>query len=183
MNACSRYKRVRRNCRENSVFKNLMASYNYPCGACKYVKRRCLPECIFAPHFSHAEGVDHFVSIHKIFGASKLTKFLSELHPSYHAATVQSILYEAQARLQNPIYGCISEILFLHQQVEMLQAQVANLQAALTTMEMQLHSTQLQPNMLPSNNIYQPENVSVDEQRNFHQHMTAEDYMQWLMED
>lgn len=162
-----------------------MASYNYRCGACKLLRRKCTDECIFAPHFSHDEGVDQFASIHKIFGAKNFSKFLSELHPNDHDAAVKSILYEAQARLLDPVYGCVSQIINLQQQVEALQAQVANLQAvAMTTMGVQDFDAQLQPNMPPSNNnnINPPEgSIRAEDQRNFHQYITIEDYMQWLL--
>ena len=124
MKLCSRYKREFR-----KFLMKLMASYNYRCGACKLLRRKCVQECIFAPHFNNDEGAEQFASIHKIFGAKNFSKFLSELHPNDHDVAVKSILYEAQARLDDPTLGCVRKILDLQRQVELLQAQVAYLQS------------------------------------------------------
>ncbi|MCO5610910.1 hypothetical protein L7F22_065154 [Adiantum nelumboides] len=46
-----------------------------PCAACKLLRRRCAPECPFAPYFSPHEP-QRFASVHKIYGASNVSKML-----------------------------------------------------------------------------------------------------------
>lgn len=46
-----------------------------PCAACKLLRRRCSRECIFAPHFP-ADEPHKFASVHKVFGASNVSKML-----------------------------------------------------------------------------------------------------------
>ncbi|KAL1201571.1 LOB domain-containing protein 29 [Cardamine amara subsp. amara] len=95
-----------------------------PCGACKFLRRKCAKGCVFAPYFCHEQGASHFAAIHKVFGASNASKLLSHLPISDRCEAAITISYEAQARLQDPIYGCVSHIFALQQQVVNLQAQV-----------------------------------------------------------
>ncbi|XP_057857988.2 LOB domain-containing protein 29-like [Cryptomeria japonica] len=98
-----------------------------PCGACKFLRRKCVKGCVFAPYFSTEElGAAHFAAIHKIFGASNFSKLLHNI-PSEQERfdAVVSISYEAQARLQDPIYGCVSHISALQQKVAHLEAELS----------------------------------------------------------
>ncbi|ONK56936.1 uncharacterized protein A4U43_C10F14870 [Asparagus officinalis] len=106
-----------------------MSGFGSPCGACKFLRRKCVQGCIFAPYFSHEQGAAHFAAIHKVFGASNASKLLSHLPATDRSEAALSISYEAQARLQDPIYGCVSHIFALQQQVVMLQAQLSSLKA------------------------------------------------------
>ncbi|XP_039138136.1 LOB domain-containing protein CRL1-like [Dioscorea cayenensis subsp. rotundata] len=110
-----------------------MTGLGSPCGACKFLRRKCVRGCIFAPYFCHEQASTHFAAIHKVFGASNVSKLLMHLpvHDRFEAAL--SISYEAQARLQDPIYGCVSQIFSLQQQVINLEAQIACFKAEATT--------------------------------------------------
>ncbi|TYI15930.1 hypothetical protein ES332_A08G221200v1 [Gossypium tomentosum] len=112
-----------------------MTGAGSPCGACKFLRRRCVKGCVFAPYFSHEQGGTHFAAIHKVFGASNVSKLLTHLPVNERCEAAVTISYEAQARLQDPIYGCVSHIFALQQQVVNLQAQLACLkeQAASST--------------------------------------------------
>lgn len=46
-----------------------------PCAACKLLRRRCGQQCPFAPYFSPHEP-HKFASVHKVFGASNVSKML-----------------------------------------------------------------------------------------------------------
>ncbi|KAJ1693396.1 hypothetical protein LUZ63_010094 [Rhynchospora breviuscula] len=106
-----------------------MAGFGSPCGACKFLRRKCVRGCVFAPYFCHEQGAAHFAAIHKVFGASNVSKLLMHLPVADRPEAAVTISYEAQARLQDPIYGCVSHIFALQQQVMSLQAQVATLKA------------------------------------------------------
>ncbi|XP_022156602.1 LOB domain-containing protein 29-like [Momordica charantia] len=103
------------------------SSSSSPCGACKFLRRKCVNGCIFAPYFRHELGTSHFSAVHKVFGASNASKLLAHLPVSHRCEAAITISYEAQARLQDPIYGCVSHIFTLQQQVLNLRAQVAYL--------------------------------------------------------
>ncbi|XP_020210922.1 LOB domain-containing protein 29 [Cajanus cajan] len=104
-----------------------MTGSGSPCGACKFLRRKCVRGCVFAPYFCHEQGATHFAAIHKVFGASNVSKLLAHLPVSDRCEAAVTISYEAQARLQDPIYGCVAHIFALQQQVVNLQAQLAYL--------------------------------------------------------
>ncbi|GMH05043.1 hypothetical protein Nepgr_006883 [Nepenthes gracilis] len=94
-----------------------------PCAACKLLRRRCAQECPFSPYFPPHEP-QKFASVHKVFGASNVSKMLMEVPESRRADTANSLVYEANVRLRDPVYGCMGAISALQQQVEALQAEV-----------------------------------------------------------
>ncbi|ESQ52953.1 hypothetical protein EUTSA_v10017158mg [Eutrema salsugineum] len=100
-----------------------------PCGACKFLRRKCASDCIFAPYFSSEQGAARFAAIHKVFGASNVSKLLLNVPIHDRCEAVVTIAYEAQARLHDPVYGCVSHIFALQQQVAYLQAQVMQMKA------------------------------------------------------
>ncbi|GMH26558.1 hypothetical protein Nepgr_028401 [Nepenthes gracilis] len=102
-----------------------------PCGACKFLRRKCVSGCIFAPYFGSDQGAARFAAVHKVFGASNVSKLLLRIPVNRRHDAVVTITYEAQARLSDPVYGCVSTILSLQQQVASLQAELAMVQGEL----------------------------------------------------
>ncbi|KAK9684924.1 hypothetical protein RND81_10G243000 [Saponaria officinalis] len=100
-----------------------------PCGACKFQRRKCGPDCIFAPYFCSEQGPARFAAIHKVFGASNVSKLLSQLPVHDRCEAVVTIAFEAQARVRDPVYGCVAHIFALQQQVAYLQAQLIQAKA------------------------------------------------------
>jgi LOB domain-containing protein 16 len=88
-----------------------------PCGACKFLRRKCAAECVFAPYFCAEDGAAQFAAIHKVFGSSNAAKLLQKVAPGDRSEAAATVTYEAQARLRDPIYGCVSHIFALQQQV------------------------------------------------------------------
>ncbi|KVH94269.1 LOB domain-containing protein 29-like [Cynara cardunculus var. scolymus] len=104
-----------------------MTGSGSPCGACKFLRRKCVRGCVFSPYFCHEQGAAHFAAIHRVFGASNVSKLLAHLPVNGRCEAAITIAYEAQARIQDPIYGCVSHIFALQQQVVSLQSQLASL--------------------------------------------------------
>ncbi|KAH1132150.1 hypothetical protein AAZX31_05G004500 [Glycine max] len=103
-----------------------MASSSYsnsPCAACKFLRRKCMPDCIFAPYFPPEEP-HKFANVHKIFGASNVSKLLNEVQPHQREDAVNSLAYEAEARIKDPVYGCVGAISVLQKQVLRLQKEL-----------------------------------------------------------
>ncbi|XP_052191515.1 LOB domain-containing protein 25-like [Diospyros lotus] len=96
---------------------------NPPCAACKFLRRKCLPGCIFAPYFPPEEP-QKFANVHKIFGASNVSKLLNDILPHQREDAVNSLAYEADARLKDPVYGCVGAISVLQRQVLRLQKEL-----------------------------------------------------------
>ncbi|OEL23657.1 LOB domain-containing protein 20 [Dichanthelium oligosanthes] len=119
-----------------------------PCGACKFLRRRCVPGCVFAPYFGGGSVREHgagagaaqFAAVHKVFGASNVAKMLSRVPVSLRRDAASTVCYEAQARIADPVYGCVGTILALQRQVALVQAELSvaqteflNRRLALTT--------------------------------------------------
>lgn len=80
-----------------------MTGLGSSCGACKFLRRRCTSECVFAPYFSYDEASSHFAAVHRVFGASNVSKLLSHLPIIDRGKAAITISYEALARMQDPL--------------------------------------------------------------------------------
>ncbi|CAI9778401.1 unnamed protein product [Fraxinus pennsylvanica] len=107
-----------------------------PCAACKILRRRCVEKCVLAPYFPPNDPLK-FTIAHRIFGASNLTKVLQELPEAERADAVSSMVYEANARQRDPVYGSAGVISQLQNQVNELQQQLAMAQAEIVNMQSQ----------------------------------------------
>lgn len=96
------------------------SSLNSPCAACKIQRRKCTQECVFAPYFP-PENPQRFAYVHKVFGASNVAKLLNELNAAQREDAVKSLAYEAEARLRDPVYGCVGLISILQHRLKQLQ--------------------------------------------------------------
>ncbi|KAF5177860.1 Lob domain-containing protein [Thalictrum thalictroides] len=108
-----------------------VVSSTAPCGACKFLRRKCVSGCIFAPYFGSDQGAARFAAVHKVFGASNVSKLLLHIPTNQRHDAVVTISYEAQTRLSDPVYGCVSTILALQQQVASLQTELSIVQTQL----------------------------------------------------
>ncbi|KAK4743090.1 hypothetical protein SAY87_001091 [Trapa incisa] len=111
-----------------------MTGLGSSCGACKFLRRKCTSECVFAPYFCYDQAASHFAAVHKVFGASNVSKLLHHLPVHARADAAITVSYEALARIRDPIYGCVAHIFALQEQVanlkeeiEILGTQMANL--------------------------------------------------------
>eukprot|EP00253_Pinus_taeda_P000199 PITA_00199 len=117
--------------RRNGRSREEGASSGAPCGACKFLRRKCISGCIFAPYFGSDQGAARFAAVHKVFGASNVSKLLLHIPQNRRHEAVVTICYEAQARLSDPVYGCVSTIFALQQQVDALRTELSIVQAQL----------------------------------------------------
>lgn len=102
-----------------------MSSSNSPCAACKFQRRKCTQECVFAPYFP-PDQPQKFAIVHKVFGASNVAKLLSELNAAQREDAVNSLAYEAEERLRDPVYGCVGLISILQHRLKQLQSDLYN---------------------------------------------------------
>ncbi|XP_075649733.1 LOB domain-containing protein 23-like [Castanea sativa] len=101
------------------------------CAACKYLRRRCPSDCIFSPYFPPNDP-QRFSCVHRIYGASNVGKMLQQLPSHLRSQAVDTMYFEAQYRLQDPVYGCVGIISQLHQQINRAESQVAKIQAEIS---------------------------------------------------
>ncbi|XP_010540687.1 PREDICTED: LOB domain-containing protein 4 [Tarenaya hassleriana] len=129
-----------------------------PCAACKLLRRRCGEDCVFAPYFP-ADEPRKFANVHKVFGASNVNKMLQELPVHQRGDAVSSMVYEANARVRDPVYGCVGAISSLQQQIDALQTQLAMAQAEVVHLRVRhsaSHSSSPSSSGSPSSNQVSP---------------------------
>lgn len=102
-----------------------MSSSKSPCAACKFLRRKCTQECVFAPYFP-PDQPQKFAKVHKVFGASNVTKLLNELNVNQREDAVNSLEYEAETRLRDPVYGCVGLISILQHRLKQVQHDLFN---------------------------------------------------------
>ncbi|KAJ6383310.1 hypothetical protein OIU78_026734 [Salix suchowensis] len=74
-------------------------------------------------------GPPKFAAVHKVYGASNVSKLLMEVPESQRVDTANSLVYEANLRLRDPVYGSMGAISALQQQIQSLQAELSAIRA------------------------------------------------------
>jgi hypothetical protein len=100
------------------------SSSSSPCAACKLLRRKCTQGCVFAPYFP-PDNPAKFANVHRVFGASNVSKLLNELPHAQREDAVNSLAYEADARLRDPVYGCVSYISVLQLRIRQARDELA----------------------------------------------------------
>lgn len=127
-----------------------MSSSNSPCAACKLQRRKCTQDCVFAPYFP-ADQPQKFANVHNVFGASNVAKLLNELNPVQREDAVNSLAYEAEARLSDPVYGCVGIISILQFKLKQIQINLYNAKQELARFSsgQAIHPTLYPPGFIP----------------------------------
>ncbi|XP_047155388.1 LOB domain-containing protein 4-like [Vigna umbellata] len=134
-----------------------MSSLNSPCAACKLLRRKCTQECVFAPYFP-PDNPQRFECVHRVFGASNVSKLLNELSVAQRDDAVKSLAYEAEARLRDPVYGCVGIISLLQQRLRQIQMELQSAKKELSTYvsPQTMQILLANPGMVPSADIVVP---------------------------
>ncbi|CAH8343372.1 unnamed protein product [Eruca vesicaria subsp. sativa] len=90
---------------------------NQACAACKYQRRKCAPDCLLAPYFPH-DRHRQFLNAHRLFGVSNITKIIKDLSPPEKDAAMHTIMFQSDARANDPIEGCYSIIRKLQYEIQ-----------------------------------------------------------------
>ena len=80
-------------------------SVSQACAACRYQRRKCAKDCPLAPFFPPHRQKD-FLNAHKLFGVSNIVKTIRDLNSDQKKIAMHSIVFEANARANDPVYGC-----------------------------------------------------------------------------
>ncbi|KAF5464489.1 hypothetical protein F2P56_014562 [Juglans regia] len=107
-----------------------------PCAACRMLRRKCERNCLLAPYFP-CDEMDKFAGVHKVFGASNVIKMIQMVDETCRDDAVKAIVYEAMARLRDPVYGSVGPIFHLQKMVEELKAQLESIRAQILESQQQ----------------------------------------------
>ncbi|WVZ92113.1 hypothetical protein U9M48_038202 [Paspalum notatum var. saurae] len=100
------------------------------CAACRYLRRRCAPDCVLAPYFP-ASQPRRYADVHAVFGTSNVTRVLQSLPVQERGRAADTMATEAQWRVQDPVYGCTGIIHRLQQEILAVQHELATTRAQL----------------------------------------------------
>ncbi|CAM8955467.1 unnamed protein product [Rhodiola kirilowii] len=97
------------------------------CAACKCLRRKCVMGCILAPYFP-STNPQRFASVHKVFGAANITKMLEQVPMHLRGQAADSMIFEAEMRMKDPVYGSAGIISQLQQQIAHVQGEIMKIQ-------------------------------------------------------
>ncbi|XP_042396648.1 LOB domain-containing protein 24-like [Zingiber officinale] len=98
------------------------------CAACRYLRRRCCEDCTLAPFFPSTNPT-RFAHVHRIFGASNVSRMLQQIPEEQRSEAADAIALEAFWRVQDPVYGSAGVISALQTEISGAQRELAETQA------------------------------------------------------
>ncbi|KAK1412131.1 hypothetical protein QVD17_33129 [Tagetes erecta] len=78
------------------------------CASCRHQRKKCTEKCVLAPFFP-ADKTQDFQAVHKVFGVSNVTKLVKDLSREDGKKAVDSLIWEANCRLKDPVLGPLGE--------------------------------------------------------------------------
>ncbi|CAF1909879.1 hypothetical protein Bca4012_050156 [Brassica carinata] len=93
------------------------------CAACKYQRKKCTEHCILARYFPQ-EKQNQFLNAHKLFGVSNITKFIKGVEECQRDIAMNNLIFHANARARDPVWGVCKIMLDLKHQIACTQAEL-----------------------------------------------------------
>ncbi|KAH0849107.1 LOW QUALITY PROTEIN: hypothetical protein HID58_091551, partial [Brassica napus] len=81
-----------------------------PCALRRFSSAVVARRSVLSRHTSRLTNLTSSPPFHKVFGASNVSKMLLEVGESQRGDAANSLVYEANLRLRDPIYGCMGAI-------------------------------------------------------------------------
>lgn len=100
------------------------------CAACKKQRKKCTPNCIFAPHFP-ADQPEKFANVEKLYGCRKVRQMIRKTDPQDHENLVHSIIEESNMRATNPVRGSLVSIDMLQHQIRLVEDELSHIRQQL----------------------------------------------------
>ncbi|GLJ42974.1 hypothetical protein SUGI_0891730 [Cryptomeria japonica] len=105
------------------------------CAACRLQRKKCSDECLMAPYFP-SDDLHRFSIVQKVYGCNHIVKMLKDVQAEQRVDFVNSLVYEAKARMADPVYGCARATHQLQKRINDLESQLADKQAELLGMRL-----------------------------------------------
>ncbi|CAK7337619.1 unnamed protein product [Dovyalis caffra] len=107
---------------------------NHPqCGACKNLNQECNKDCIFAPYFPPGKSQE-FSVLRQVYGEKGVEKILKKQEdPKILEDILKSLVYEAEARLNDAVYGAAGYVSILQQRLLEVSEQLFNAKKELSS--------------------------------------------------
>ncbi|XP_031254784.1 LOB domain-containing protein 7-like [Pistacia vera] len=75
------------------------------CAACKYQRRKCVPDCPLARYFP-ADQPKMFLNAHRLFGLKNIGRILKKVDSAKKDEAMRTIIFESTIRAKYPVHGC-----------------------------------------------------------------------------
>ncbi|XVF35332.1 hypothetical protein REPUB_Repub18cG0136400 [Reevesia pubescens] len=118
------------------------------CAVCKYQRRKCASNCPLAPFFP-ANNHKEFLNTCKLFGVRKITKMLENLDSQQRIIAMKCLIYQANARANDPVGGCYRIIQDLKRQIDWNKAELELVLQQLAICKAQAAATTTQQHQQP----------------------------------
>ncbi|KAF9661665.1 hypothetical protein SADUNF_Sadunf19G0092300 [Salix dunnii] len=106
----------------NSSSSNNRMLVHPACASCKHQRKRCTENCALAPYFP-AEKTLEFQAVHKVFGVSNVVKLVKDVIEERRKETVDSLVWEALCRQNDPVLGCYGKLKRLQEEFDLYRTQ------------------------------------------------------------
>ncbi|GLJ42973.1 hypothetical protein SUGI_0891710 [Cryptomeria japonica] len=103
------------------------------CAACRSQRKKCSDECLIAPHFP-SDDMQRYSIVQKVYGFNNIVRMLKDVKPEQRGDAVNSLVYEARARMEDPVNGCARVVHELQKQIAELESQLAAKQEEIMNM-------------------------------------------------
>ncbi|CAH8321109.1 unnamed protein product [Eruca vesicaria subsp. sativa] len=80
------------------------------CDTCKEARQECTHECMLATPYMRSNKPEKYSDLSKMFGMRNVVRILKEVDPSQSQACVDSLCFEAEAHIRDPVYGTVGII-------------------------------------------------------------------------
>eukprot|EP00253_Pinus_taeda_P032872 PITA_32872 len=107
---------------------------------CKMEQKECLDNCAILYSFV-SNDLHKFSILHQVFGACNVVKLIQDLPWDQGVEAINSMVYEASARIQDPVFGCAG---IIHR----LQLQISELESRITATEAKIQKIRSQQEQL-----------------------------------
>ncbi|KAK1388858.1 LOB domain-containing protein [Heracleum sosnowskyi] len=95
------------------------------CAACRHQRKKCTENCVLAPYFT-IEKNKEFQAVHKLFGVSNVAKIVKSLDLEDRQRAVDSLVWEATCRQNDPILGSYAEFKRVSEELDKYKAHYWN---------------------------------------------------------
>ncbi|KAK1267949.1 LOB domain-containing protein 6 [Acorus gramineus] len=121
------------------------SSHTTRCAACRFLCRRCTADCVFLPYFPADRQDERYLMVHRVFGTSNAAKILQQIDVSLRHHAAETLVFQAEARLRDPVYGSVSLIARLNETQNQIQHEISSIMSVISYYQSLLSS----PNPMP----------------------------------
>ncbi|KAJ4915362.1 LOB domain-containing protein 36 [Raphanus sativus] len=90
------------------------------CAICKEERQKCTQKCVLTPYLP-ANKPESYACLVYVFDVKNLVRILKEIDPSQRQACVDSLCFEAEARIRDPVNGTLGIIRDNQRRIQHLQ--------------------------------------------------------------